>query len=137
MGRARRLGEAFEIVEELAATSGIRPNIHVYTCLVQACAQNRKIDRALKLHDTMIVEKGAAVVRCANHLPGHKMALSKGAPQGVEQKVIEELLAKLGAGSATDKTTAAALASELKAAGIDSRRAGNGSPPSGARRGRA
>merc|ERR1719261_112454 len=161
MGRARRLGEAFQVVDELAVASGIRPNIHVYTCLVQACAQNRKIDRALKLHDTMIVEAGcmpdekfystlargclqvgavekaAAVVRCANHLPGHKMALSKGAPQGVEQKVIEELLAKLGAGSTTDKASAAALASELKAAGVDSGRSGNGSPPSGARRGRA
>merc|ERR1719355_238669 len=139
MGRAKRLGEAFEMVEELAATSGIRPNIHVYTCLVQACAQNRKIDRALKLHDSMIVETGcmpdekfystlargclqvgavekaAAVVRCAYHLPGHALAVSKGASQGVEQKVVEEVLAKLGAGSATDKTIASELASELKA----------------------
>merc|ERR1719473_1305195 len=160
MGRARRLGEAFQVVDDLAATSGIRPNIHVYTCLVQACAQNRKIDRALKLHDTMIVEAGcspdekfystlargclqvgavekaAAVVRCAYHLPGHAMAVSKGAPQGVEQKVAEEVLAKLGEGSATQRAMSPGLASELKAAGINSRRPGRTSP-SGARAGRA
>merc|ERR550514_1626501 len=112
MGRARRLDEAFQMVDELGAVSGIRPNIHVYTCLVQACAQNRKIDRALGLHDTMTVEAGcvpdekfysalargclqlgaaekaAAVVRCAHHLTGHAMAVPNGAPAGVEQKVI-------------------------------------------------
>merc|ERR1719502_1821210 len=58
MGRAKRLGEAFKTVDDLPAISGVRPNVHVYTCLVQACVQNRKIDRALKLHDTMIVEAG-------------------------------------------------------------------------------
>merc|ERR1719146_211202 len=161
MGRARRLDEAFQMVDELAAASGIRPNIHVYTCLVQACAQNRKIDRALKLHDTMIIEAGClpdekfystlargcvqvgavekaqAVVRCACHLRGHAMAVSKGAAPGVEAKVVDEVVAKLNAGNSTDKASAAALASELKAAGIDSRCSGNGSPPSGARRGRA
>merc|ERR1719316_352255 len=130
MGRARRLGEAFRMVDELATSSGIRPNIHVYTCLVQACAQNRKIDRALRLHDTMIVdagcvpdekfysalarsclqvgavEKAAAVVRCAHHLTGHVMAVPKGKPAGMEQKIVEEVLEKLGAGSAADKTMA-------------------------------
>merc|ERR1719214_259383 len=41
MGRAKRLGEAFQLVDDLAAMSGVRPNVHVYTCLVQACVQNR------------------------------------------------------------------------------------------------
>merc|ERR1719274_301017 len=100
LGRARRLDEAFVKVEELSQAHGFNPNVQVYTCLVQACAQNRKIGRALELHETMIteagctpdekfytvfargclqvgaVEKAAAVVRCAHHLPGHGMATS-------------------------------------------------------------
>merc|ERR550514_432654 len=146
MGRAKRLGEAFKVVDDLAMASGIRPNIHVYTCLVQACAQNRKMDRALKLHETMIVESGCmpdekfysalarsclqvgavekahAVIRCAYHLQGNAMAVSKGAPPGVEAKVIEEVITKLSAGSAADKALASELSAKLRAVGVDSRR---------------
>jgi len=161
LGRAKRLDEAFQIVDDLGAASGIRPNIHVYTCLVQACTQNRKIERALRLHDAMIVEAGcvpdekfysalargclqvgsvgkaAAVLRCAYHLSGHAMAVPKGAPVGVEQKVIEEVLEKLGAGNVADKAAATELTSELRAAGITSRRSANRSPQSAGRWGRA
>merc|ERR1719321_130629 len=140
LGRARRLDEAFTQVEELSRANGFNPNVQVYTCLVQACAQNRKIDRALALHETMITEAGctpdekfysalarsclqvgspekaALVIRCAHHLPGHTMATSRGAPQGVEPKVAEETLAKLQAGGARDREVAAELASDLHAA---------------------
>merc|ERR1719258_444527 len=33
MGRARRLNQAFSIVEDLSAAHGFRPNVHVYTSL--------------------------------------------------------------------------------------------------------
>merc|ERR1719261_97221 len=146
MGRARRLGEAFQVVDDLAAASGVRPNIHVYTCLVQACAQNRKIDRALKLHETMILEAGCqpdekfystlargclqvgavekthTVIRCAYHLGGSPMAVSKGPAPGVEAKVTEEVIAKLNAGSTGDKAKASELSAELRTAGVDGRR---------------
>merc|ERR1719379_3168563 len=47
LGRARLLDEAFVKVEELSQAHGFNPNVQVYTCLVQACAQNRKINKAL------------------------------------------------------------------------------------------
>merc|ERR1719335_950033 len=121
LGRARRLDDAFEKVEELSQANGFNPNVQVYTCLVQACAQSRKINRALALHESMIteagctpdekfytvlvrgclqvgtVEKAAAVVRCAHHLTGHDMSISRGSPPGVEPKAVEEVLSKLGA----------------------------------------
>merc|ERR1719172_535487 len=119
LGRARRLDEAFVLVDELCKENGLHPNVHVYTCLVQACAQNRKINRALALHETMIteagctpdekfytvlvrgclqvgaLEKAAAAIRCAYHLPGHDMPTSRGVPPGVETKAVEEVLSKL------------------------------------------
>merc|ERR1719387_70200 len=54
MGRSRRLNQAFSIIDELCSTHGFHPNIQVYTCLIQACIQNRQMDRALALHDKMI-----------------------------------------------------------------------------------
>merc|ERR1719316_493581 len=50
LGRAHRLGQAFDIVEELSSRHGFRPNVQVYTCLMQACMFNRQLDRALALH---------------------------------------------------------------------------------------
>merc|ERR1719450_2012472 len=114
MGRARRLDEAFSMMEDLCRTHGFRPNIQVNTCLITACIHNRRIDRAMQLHDTMIeeagcqpdeklysvlargclqgglTEKAAQVVRCAYHLPGHNMAIPKrGQAAGVESKLLE------------------------------------------------
>merc|ERR1719298_316743 len=40
LGRARRLNQAFAIVEEMCSAHGIRANIQVYTCLMQACIYN-------------------------------------------------------------------------------------------------
>jgi len=138
LGRARRLNEAFAIIDDLCATHGFRPNIHVYTCLAQACIQNRKLDRALATHDTMIndagcqpdqkfysalargclqvgaIDKVDAVVRCAFHLPGHSMVTSRGVPCGVENKVLEEIVVKLNSAGHTDKTMAAALLTDLR-----------------------
>merc|ERR1719235_943961 len=130
MGRAKKLGQAFSIVEDLSAAHGFRPNVHVYTSLVQACIQNRKLDRAIGVHETMIeesgcqpdekfysalvrgclqagsLEKAVAVVRCAHHLPGSNLAKSRGTPVGVEPRVLEEVIAKLKAGGARDQEAA-------------------------------
>merc|ERR1719191_618829 len=54
LGRARRLKQAFTVVEELCSAYNIHLNVHVYTCLIQACLQNQKIDRALEVHDDMV-----------------------------------------------------------------------------------
>merc|ERR1719386_639210 len=58
MGRARRLDQAFALIEDLCTKHGFRPNIQVYTCLITACIHNRQIDRALQLHDSMSEEAG-------------------------------------------------------------------------------
>merc|ERR1719375_1544896 len=139
MGRSRRLNQAFTIIDELCALHGFRPNIQVYTCLIQACIHNRQMDRALSLHDTMIeeagcqpdqklysvlargclqagfTEKAAQVVRCAYHLPGHNMATSKrNGPTGVEHWLMEEVVVKLNAGSKTEKDIAQKLVADVK-----------------------
>merc|ERR1719337_738694 len=54
LGRARCLNQAFSVVESLSRRHGFKPNVQVYTCLMQACILNKKLDRALKLHDTMV-----------------------------------------------------------------------------------
>merc|ERR1719191_1128648 len=139
MGRARRLDEAFSMMEDLCKAHGFRPNIQVYTCLIQACIQNRQMDRALALHDTMIehqgcqpdqklysvlvrgclqsglAEKAAEVVRCAYHVPGHTLAVAKrfSAP-GVEPRTLEDVVVRLNTGSHAERDCAQRLVSDLK-----------------------
>merc|ERR1719401_2598601 len=61
LGHARRLSQAFKMVEDLSKQNNFRPNVQVYTCLVQACILNRKLERALNLHDTMVADVGSAI----------------------------------------------------------------------------
>merc|ERR1719486_1059253 len=98
LGHARRLNQAFSLVEELSKKNGFRPNVQVYTCLAQACITNRRLEKALALHDTMIADAGCRsdekfyavlargclqlqspfkaveVVRAAYQLSGHSLA---------------------------------------------------------------
>merc|ERR1719386_317148 len=54
LGRSRRLNEAFQMTESIPAKYGFQANIHVYTCLIQACIHNRQLHRAFQVHDMMI-----------------------------------------------------------------------------------
>merc|ERR1719482_2211965 len=98
LGHARRLPQAFRLVEDLSKQNGFRPNVQVYTCLVQACIHNRRLDRALAVYDTMVADascrtdekfysvlvrgclqmrqplRAIDVVRAAYQLPGHNLA---------------------------------------------------------------
>merc|ERR1719410_3281436 len=56
LGRCKRLGQVFSIVEELTTEFGIRLNIQVYTCMIQACFHNRQPAKALALLDRLVVE---------------------------------------------------------------------------------
>merc|ERR1719311_665078 len=139
MGRSRRLNQAFTIIDELCALHGFRPNIQVYTCLIQACIHNRQMDRALTLHNTMIedagcqpdqklysvlgrgclqaglTEKASQVVRCAYNLPGHNMVVSKhSSPCGVEPRLMEEVVVKLNSGSRAEREVVQKLVADLK-----------------------
>merc|ERR1719213_948570 len=115
--RSRRLEQAFAMVEELSGKNGLKPNIQVFTCLIQACIHNRQLQRALELHDEVIrancqpdqktytvlvrgcmwngnLSKAVEMVRCAYLLPGHQFK-TPSKVHGVEQKVLEELVMKL------------------------------------------
>jgi pentatricopeptide repeat protein len=139
MGRARRIDQAFSLIEDLCTTHGFRPNIQVYTCLITACIHNRQVDRALQLHNTMIEEAGcqpdeklysvlgrgclqagfsqkaAKVVRVAYQLPGHGMAVPKrGGPCGVEARILEEVVSALSSSNQADQEIANQLVVDLK-----------------------
>merc|ERR1719321_2195296 len=131
LGRARRLGQAFEVVEDISARYRIRLNVQVYTCLMQACMFNKKLDRALALHDTMVKagcspderlyvalvrgclnlapRKAADVIRAAFQLPGGALAISGGRTAGVDEGTVEEVYRVLQAGSSEDKAACMSL----------------------------
>jgi len=133
-GRMRRLEQAFSTVESLSNSNGFRPNIEVYTSLMQACFHNRQYQRALSLHDQIVAEgsccpdektynvivrgclhskaidKAVEVVRCAFHLPGHRMQRTQGRPQGIAMACLDEVMAELGHTSAQGR----ALITDLK-----------------------
>merc|ERR1719416_60457 len=140
LGHARRLNQAFEMVEDMSSQSGFRPNVQVYTCLVQACILNRQLEKALGLHETMLADqncrvddkfyavlargclqlhqpmKAAEVVRAAYQLSGHCLALParRGAPVGVDSRALEEVAARLQAGSAEEQHAVAELTLDLQ-----------------------
>jgi len=136
LGRSRRIQEAFATVEDLSTNGGLKPNIQVYTCLIQACIHNRQLYRALELHDEVIeancepdqktytvlvrgcmwggnLSKAVELVRCAYLLPGHQFR-TPSKVHGVEQKVLEELVMKLNQGGQSDGALGRGLLLDLK-----------------------
>jgi pentatricopeptide repeat protein len=57
MNRARRLEQAFSIVEEITSKYQFRPNVHVYTNLIQACVSNQQVSRGMGVLEEMIKER--------------------------------------------------------------------------------
>merc|ERR1719473_2693656 len=57
MNRARRLDRAFSIVDEITKKYNFRPNVHVYTNLVQACCSNQQLPRGINVLEQMIKER--------------------------------------------------------------------------------
>jgi len=139
LGHARRLNQAFQLVEDLSRQNAFRPNVQVYTCLVQACVLNRRLERALALHDTMVADAGCwtddkfyavlargclqlhqplkalEVVRAAYLLP---CSLSKPARRdaravGVEARALEEVVLKLQASGKEEQDALAMLTTDL------------------------
>merc|ERR1719199_1241659 len=56
MGRCKRLNQAFSLIEEISHEYNLKINIQVYTCLIQACFNNRQPAKAVALHDQIIKE---------------------------------------------------------------------------------
>merc|ERR1719214_142469 len=140
LGRSRRLNQAFTMVEETCKRFDLQANIHVYTCLIYACFQNRQLPRALQLHDSMITEAGvepdertyavlargclgagsldkaANVVRAAYRLNPQGLVMPHRAP-GVEVRALEEVMNALSA-SPNAERLAVPLLTDLKAIGV-------------------
>merc|ERR1719407_324926 len=140
LGRSRRLNQAFSMVEETCKRFDLQANIHVYTCLLYACFQNRQMPRALQLHDSMITEAGvepdertyavlargclgagscekaANVVRAAYRLNPQGLVSPKRAP-GIESRVLEEVMNALSAAPNAEQLAVPLLA-DLKALGV-------------------
>merc|ERR1719460_2226122 len=140
LGRSRRLNQAFSMVEETCKRFDLQANVHVYTCLIYACFQNRQMGRALELHDSMIteagvepdertyavlargclqagsIEKAANVVRAAYRLNPQGLVMPHRAP-GVEVRALEEVMNALSASPNAEKL-AVPLLTDLKAIGV-------------------
>jgi len=57
MNRARRLEQAFSLVEEITKKYKFHPNVHVYTNLVQACVSNQQLSRGMGILEQMVKER--------------------------------------------------------------------------------
>jgi len=137
LGRAKRVQDAFKMVDSLTSQHGLRPNIQVYTCLVQACLNNRQLDRAMVAHDRMVadphckpderaytvlvrgclqangLDEALHAVRCAYHLRQDQPQRRQAAP-GVEAELLGEAVARLRAGKPAQREAASQLVAELK-----------------------
>jgi pentatricopeptide repeat protein len=140
LGRSRRLNQAFSMVEETCKRFDLQANVHVYTCLIYACFQNRQLPRALQLHDSMITEggvepdertyavlargcltagsldKAANVIRAAYRLNPQGLVMPKRAP-GVEQRALEEVMNALSNAPNAERH-AVPLLTDLRAMGV-------------------
>merc|ERR1719456_336419 len=153
LGRARRLNQAFQTVEDMCKRFDLQANIHVYTCLIYACFQNRQLPRALKLHDSMITEggvepdaktyavlargcvqagsldKASNVIRAAYGLSPRDLVQPKNAP-GLEARALEECMAALSTAPNAEKL-AVPLLTDLKALGVHVERSSAAPDPAG------
>jgi pentatricopeptide repeat protein len=57
MNRARRLDQAFSLVEEITKKYNFQPNVHVYANLVQACCSNQDLRRGVGVLETMVQKR--------------------------------------------------------------------------------
>jgi len=137
LGRAKRVKEAFKLVEDLTAKHGLRPNIQVYTCLIQACLNNRQLDKAMAAHDRMIADvhckpderaytalvrgclqanglnEALYALQCAFHLREEHSKRRQPAP-GVEPELLAEAVSRLRAGQPKQQAAASQLVDDLK-----------------------
>eukprot|EP00403_Amphidinium_massartii_P041360 CAMPEP_0178454456 /NCGR_PEP_ID=MMETSP0689_2-20121128/45369_1 /TAXON_ID=160604 /ORGANISM="Amphidinium massartii, Strain CS-259" /LENGTH=890 /DNA_ID=CAMNT_0020080393 /DNA_START=92 /DNA_END=2764 /DNA_ORIENTATION=+ len=148
LGRCKRLGQAFNIIDSISKEFGFKANIQVYTCLIQACFQNRQPLKAVAVLDTILGEglrpdekTFSALVRgclqasqLGRALEMAKRSYSEAGAPGVEPAVFDELVCKLGRDSAesaelsqlASRKTARGGGSSAFAAGRPSQRFGGG-----------
>jgi len=153
LGHARRLNQAFSMVEDLSKQHGFRPNVQVYTCLMQACILNRKLERAVQLHNTVVSDssctadqklytalvrgclqlhkplRAVEVVRAAFQLSGHNLkepTRKPVRPVGVEVHVLTELFTRLKSGTPAEQEALSELEADLESIGVSAKPCGKG-----------
>jgi len=139
MGRCKKLGKAFEVVDNLTNEFGFRPNIQVYTCLIQACFFNRQPAKALSLLDQILADglhpdAKTFVVLVRGHLQMGlldtavelvRRSYQGNSPAGVDSQCLEEVVARLGKGS----VAAAGLRKDIEETHQHQRRKGHSAAP--------
>jgi len=121
VNRSRKVDQAFTLVQELSQKYKLKPNVHVYTNLIQACVSNRRPARALTVVETMVKERvqldshvygilirsslfqsqfeqAIALLRAALGLPGALEILADArfaACPGIDNRLVNESLASL------------------------------------------
>jgi len=116
MGRCRRLNKAFSLIDDLTKEYGLKVNIQVYTCLIQACFNNRQPAKAVALYSQIVdeglypdemthsalvfgclkaglVDKAVHLVKCAH---GVAQPRPRGKPAGVNARCLDDVVTALG-----------------------------------------
>ena len=57
LNRSRKVDQAFALVQEVSEKYKLKPNVHVYTNLIQACVSNRRHGRVMSVVETMVKER--------------------------------------------------------------------------------
>lgn len=150
MGRCRRVNQAFTIIEDISREYSLKVNIQVYTCLIQACFNNRQALKAVALHEQIIkeglcpdemtysvlvqgclkaglVDKAVQLTKCAH---GFATPKARGTPPGINARTLGELVSALGGEKSAGAQAVLADAADCKMGG--GRRQGKESPKSSA-----
>eukprot|EP00930_Biecheleria_cincta_P037912 TRINITY_DN2605_c0_g2_i1.p1 TRINITY_DN2605_c0_g2~~TRINITY_DN2605_c0_g2_i1.p1 ORF type:complete len:1113 (-),score=243.30 TRINITY_DN2605_c0_g2_i1:322-3537(-) len=129
LGRSRRLPDALKLVTKYRDEHGLKPNLQVFTCLIQACLLNKKVAKAMSLYGEMISDLGALpdrkahtilidgllaagafneavmVARCAYRLPVPDfMPMGRHKEVGLERTTLSEMAQKVRQGKVDDST---------------------------------
>ncbi|CAK8989795.1 unnamed protein product [Durusdinium trenchii] len=118
LGRAKRLNEALKLANDYRKEFNLKLNVQVFTCLMQACLLNKKVQKALDIYKEMIGELGRLpdrkahtvlvegclnagafeqalqVCRCAYGFGSPELAVRGGVTVGVEPKALSDLANK-------------------------------------------
>jgi len=83
-GKAKQLDKAIDVSQLVEATFGVKPNLYVYTCLIQACVRNKHVRKSWEVFVTMLlagvmpdaITYGTTIQGCIYHNKFHEaMAL--------------------------------------------------------------
>eukprot|EP00435_Cladocopium_sp_Y103_P041225 s965_g11.t1 len=122
LGRAKRLNEALKLAEDYRQEFNLKLNVQVFTCLMQACLLNKKVQKALDIYKEMIGELGrlpdrkahtvlvdgclnagafeeaVQVCRCAYGFGSPELSVRGSITVGVEPKALSDLANKVASG---------------------------------------